>query len=74
LICSSQDNQPGTLAQLLKLISQHQGNILRAVNNTLANGDFSVHLVILNLSRQDELDLVDEFQSSPIQIKFFEMA
>ena len=74
LIGSSQDNQPGTLAQLLKLISQHQGNILRAVNNTLSNGDFSVHLVILNLSRQDELDLVEEFQSSPIQIKFFEMA
>jgi len=73
LIGSSQDNQPGTLATLLKLISSHQGNIIRAVNHTLPNGDFLVHLVILNLSRQDELDLVDEFQSCPIQIKFFEM-
>jgi GTP diphosphokinase / guanosine-3',5'-bis(diphosphate) 3'-diphosphatase len=73
LIGSSQDNQPGTLATLLKLISKHKGNILRAVNNTLSNGDFSVHLVVLNLSRQDEMDLVDEFQSCPIQIKFFEM-
>jgi GTP diphosphokinase / guanosine-3',5'-bis(diphosphate) 3'-diphosphatase len=73
LIGSSQDNQPGTLAALLKLISKHQGNILRAVNDTLPNGDFSVHMVVLNLSRQDEVDLVDEFQSCPIQIKFFEM-
>ena len=73
LIGASQDNQPGSLATLLKLISQHQGNILRAVNNTLSNSDFSVHLVVLNLSRQDELELVDEFQSCPIQIKFFEM-
>lgn len=74
LIGSNQDNHPGTLVKLLNLVSRHQGNILRAVNNTLPNGDFLVHLVIMNLSRQDEIELLEEFQTGPIDIKFFEIA
>ena len=74
LIGSSQDNHPGTLAKLLQMVSLHKGNIMRAVNNSLPNGDFLVHLVILNLSRQDEIELLEEFQNCSIEINFLEIA
>ncbi|MBI4929084.1 MAG: bifunctional (p)ppGpp synthetase/guanosine-3',5'-bis(diphosphate) 3'-pyrophosphohydrolase [Anaerolineae bacterium] len=41
-----EDNRPGVLARLAGLVSDHEANILRSVNNTLPDGGFYLRLVV----------------------------
>jgi GTP diphosphokinase / guanosine-3',5'-bis(diphosphate) 3'-diphosphatase len=71
---ASQDNHPGTLAQLINLVSLRQGNILRAVSNVLPDGGYLIHLVIENLQDKDEILLLNDFHNCPFDIKSIEIA
>jgi len=66
-------NRPGVLATLASLISRQEGNILRSVNNTLANGSWYLRLVIGNLDEQGRSALNKAFVESDIEMEHFEI-
>jgi (p)ppGpp synthase/HD superfamily hydrolase len=59
LVGTRESNQPGALARLANLVYQAGGNILRSVNNTLADGSFYLRIVVKDLSieRKENLRL-----------------
>jgi len=66
-------NRPGVLATLASLISRQEGNILRSVNNTLANGSWYLRLVIGNLDELGRSALNKAFVESDIEMEHFEI-
>ena len=73
LLASAEDNIPGVLAQLAGLVSHHGGNILRSVNNTLADGGFSLCLVVSFPEAIAKSDVEATFRSASIAYKLFEI-
>ncbi len=66
-------HRPGVLAQLAGLVSQHGGNILRSVNNTLPSGGFDLRLVIYHLSCEQEEELRKAYIDSGIPFTSMEI-
>jgi predicted amino acid-binding ACT domain protein len=63
------ENRPGVLARLAGLVSKHNGNILRSVNNTLPEGGFTLRLVVI-FSQPEMKDAMEEsFRTSGIVFK-----
>jgi (p)ppGpp synthase/HD superfamily hydrolase len=73
LLASAENNIPGVLAQLAGLVSHHGGNILRSVNNTLADGGFSLRLVVSFPETIAKSDVEATFRSAGIAYKLFEI-
>ena len=66
-------HRPGTLAHLATILSDHGGNILRSVNNTLPDGGFDLRLVVRYLD-QEKQDLIREaYAASDIELHALEL-
>ncbi|MCE1253416.1 MAG: HD domain-containing protein, partial [Anaerolineae bacterium] len=70
---SAADNHPGTLAALITLVSERQGNILRAVVNTRPDGSYYFRLIIEGLNPNQEKLLLHDFSNSPYLLRMFEI-
>lgn len=70
---TEQSHRPGVLARLAGMVSNHGGNILRSVNNTLPNGGFDLRLVVQNLDAEKEILLKHYFQYCGIELASIEL-
>jgi (p)ppGpp synthase/HD superfamily hydrolase len=70
---TGKSHRPGVLARLAKIISDHHGNILRSVNNTLPDGGFDLRLVVGHLSPAQLSKLDEAYRSSGIEFSCLEM-
>jgi (p)ppGpp synthase/HD superfamily hydrolase len=61
IIGPADTNKPGVLAYLAGLVSRFGGNILRTVNNTFADGSFTLRWVIQGLNPDKKDDILHEF-------------
>jgi len=61
-------NKPGVLAYLAGLVSNFEGNILRTVNNTFADGSFTLRWVIKGLDHVRKEDLFAAFENCEIDL------
>ncbi len=68
-----QANRPGVLAMLASLVSSEGGNILRSINNTTADGSFTLRLVVSGLTAETEPCLRQAFLESNVELNFFEL-
>ncbi len=73
VIGTLKSHRPGTLARLATVISNEGGNILRSVNNTLADGGFEVRLVVRYIDEEKQNLLKMAFQESGIELKSLEL-
>jgi (p)ppGpp synthase/HD superfamily hydrolase len=73
IVGSGKAHRPGTLAQLVYVISQQGGNILRSVNNTLPDGGFEIRLVVRYIDDQKQELLRLAYQKSDIDIQMLEV-
>jgi hypothetical protein len=70
---TGKSHRPGVLAHLAGMVSQHGGNILRSVNNTLPNGGFDLRLVVSNLSPEAAERLALAYHRSEIEFSSLEI-
>lgn len=63
------ENRPGVLARLAGLVSKHNGNILRSVNNTLPEGGFTLRLVVTFPQAEYKDAMEESFRTSGIVFK-----
>ena len=61
------------LARLAGMVSNHGGNILRSVNNTLPNGGFELRMVVQNLDTEKEALLKHSFKYCGIDLARVEL-
>jgi (p)ppGpp synthase/HD superfamily hydrolase len=61
-------NKPGVLAYLAGLVSNFGGNILRTVNNTFADGSFTLRWVIQGLDETRKDELLEAFINCEIEL------
>ncbi len=73
LVADTDDNRPGVLSSLAGLVSQHGGNILRSVNNTLPDGGFSLRLVLAFQEGEQKEELEKAFAGSGLHFRLFEI-
>lgn len=67
---SGKINRPGILADIAKLISESQVNILRTVNHTFSDGTFQLRMVMPGLSQEQIAglyQLLDENKTFPLE-------
>lgn len=73
LVGTGKSHRPGVLATLAGLVSKHGGNILRSVNNTLANGGFEIRLVVEQLSSEKEALLKESYENCGVDLTTIEL-
>ncbi len=73
MVGSGISNRPGVLANLAGIVSSHGGNILRAVNNTLAEGGFEIRLVVKDLDREKENLVIQAYRNCGIDFSSLEL-
>ena len=73
LLAPVESNIPGVLAQLAGLVSHHDGNILRSVNNTLPDGGFSLRLVVSFPDEVTKTAIEQTLRSAGIAFQIFEI-
>ena len=64
----NQTNRPGVLASLAGLVSEAGGNIIRTVNDTLADGGFLLRLVLSGMDEESKKRLLELIRSSDIKL------
>jgi len=69
----NQTNRPGVLASLAGLVSEAGGNIIRTVNDTFADGGFSLRLVLSGMDEESKKKLLDLIRSSDITLSKVEI-
>lgn len=68
-ICGNvQSHRPGVLSRLSGIISEQGGNILRSVNDTTADGGFSLRLVVKNIAAEKAQLLELTYQNCGIDL------
>jgi GTP diphosphokinase / guanosine-3',5'-bis(diphosphate) 3'-diphosphatase len=72
-IGTGKSHRPGVLAHLAGMVSQHGGNILRSVNNTLPEGGFDLRLVVSNLNTATAESLASDYHRSGIEFTSLEV-
>jgi GTP diphosphokinase / guanosine-3',5'-bis(diphosphate) 3'-diphosphatase len=70
---TGKSHRPGVLAHLAGMVSQHGGNILRSVNNTLPEGGFDLRLVVSNLNTATAESLASDYHRSGIEFTSLEV-
>lgn len=70
---TDKSHRPGVLAHLAGMVSQHGGNILRSVNNTLPDGGFDLRLVVGSLTADTAQHLAQTFHNSEIEFSALEI-
>jgi GTP diphosphokinase / guanosine-3',5'-bis(diphosphate) 3'-diphosphatase len=73
LTAGAESNKPGVLSRLTGVVSAHSGNILRSVNNTIADGGFNLRLVISFPEDISKEAIEQTFRSSGIPMRVFEI-
>jgi (p)ppGpp synthase/HD superfamily hydrolase/predicted amino acid-binding ACT domain protein len=73
IIGKPETHRPGVLAQLAGIVSSQGGNILRSVNDTLADGGFSLRLVVKSLAAAKIAPLHQEFSKSGMAFRTIEI-
>jgi GTP diphosphokinase / guanosine-3',5'-bis(diphosphate) 3'-diphosphatase len=73
LIGTGKSHRPGVLARLAGMVSNHGGNILRSVNNTLPNGGFDLRLVVQHLDAEKETLLKHSFKYCGVELASVEL-
>jgi len=73
LVGTGKSHRPGVLSRLAGMVSNHGGNILRSVNNTLPEGGFELRLVINGLNSEKEQFLKRAYQESGIEFLALEL-
>lgn len=73
LIGSSSANKPGALATLTAIVSNANGNIVRATINTTSDGGFTLRIVINNLKPEEETVLMNSYQRCDIELTTIEI-
>jgi (p)ppGpp synthase/HD superfamily hydrolase len=66
-------HKPGALARLAGVISNHGGNILRSVNNTLPDGGFEIRLVVRYIDEKKQVLLEKAYQDSGVELRTLEL-
>jgi GTP diphosphokinase / guanosine-3',5'-bis(diphosphate) 3'-diphosphatase len=72
-IGTGKSHRPGVLAHLAGMVSQHGGNILRSVNNTLPEGGFDLRLVVSNLNTATVESLARDYHRAGIEFTSLEV-
>ena len=73
IVGGAQSHKPGVLALLAGLVSEQGGNILRAVNNTLPDGGFSLRLVVKALAYEKIELLRQSYQKCELDLRSLEI-
>ncbi len=73
LMGTGKSHRPGVLARLAGMVSNHGGNILRSVNNTLPNGGFDLRLVVQHLDSEKESLLKHSFHYCGVELDLVEL-
>jgi (p)ppGpp synthase/HD superfamily hydrolase len=73
LVGGTKSHRPGVLARLAGMVSNHGGNILRSVNNTLPNGGFVLRLVVQDLDTEKEALLKHSLKYCGIELESVEL-
>ena len=74
IIADKDLNRPGVLAYLAGIVSEHHGNILRSVNDTLLDGGFSLRIVAKSIPPEKLVSLEKAFLNGKHQFKVIEIA
>lgn len=72
-IGTGKSHRPGVLSRLAGMVSQHGGNILRSVNNTLPDGGFDLRLVVGHLTPETVQNLAAAYRGSGIEFSSLEI-
>jgi len=68
IVGTGKSHRPGTLARLASVVSEHGGNILRSVNNTLPDGGFEIRLVVRHIDEDKKALLDTAFNACGIEL------
>ena len=74
IIADKEFHRPGVLAYLAGIVSEHGGNILRSVNDTLADGGFSLRIVAKSIPADQIKSLEKAFLNGDYHFKIIEIA
>lgn len=73
IVGDAASHRPGVLARLSGLVYHAGGNILRAVNDTLPDGGFTLHIVVKNLPHSKLEEIRHSLEDSGMEFEVLEI-